>query len=583
MSKLRKSMMLFFFSLLTVWNLFVSVSAEEIAILDFAYEGEVLDTYHIAMEQKPSKEELIEALPKQLMVYFSEHAEAAALDVSWTDVTGDYDSSNAWYYQFSPVWDMEQYPLDDALEPSTDVPYIAVFFYKGEGGLAETAATGYTNETAVYNFLKDNFNFNTATICGILANIQKESAFDPATYNGNDTGGTVSYGICQWNNGVASGNRYGKLQDWCAQNGYNHTTLEGQLNFMKYELKTYPYYRLSTLENDIPNTAEGAYEASMLWSKYYEGCAQRYYEERANLAKNTYWSAYKHAGTDVISIDDENYPEAIRQGDYFNIKGIISSGSALNNVTVSVYDHSGNMRTGKSVSPGTTVYDLKQLDNYVSFGKLEQGSYSYRVTASNAGNTVILIEKEFKIVESIVLPFTDIVRSDWFYDAVYYNYVEGLMTGKEKTIFAPNESLKRAQFASILYRINGAPKVEYQEIFPDVTKDAWYAEAVTWAYKSGIIKGYNNGQFGPNDSVTREQIAIMMYNYAKAQGHDTTAKGDLDKFADKTAVSGYAEESVQWAVGSGIISGMDNGKTLNPLGETARAQCAAIIQKFTLL
>lgn len=131
-----------------------------------------------------------------------------------------------------------------------------------------------------------------------------------------------------------------------------------------------------------------------------------------------------------------------------------------------------------------------------------------------------------------------------------------------------------------MYRINGEPEVEYEAVFPDVKEDDWFADAVIWAYKNGIISGYNDGRFGSYDVVVREHMAIMMHNYAKAKGFDISVSADLNKFIDASNVSGYAKEAMQWTVGKGIISGKENGTRLDPLEPTARAECASIIKSF---
>ncbi len=125
--------------------------------------------------------------------------------------------------------------------------------------------------------------------------------------------------------------------------------------------------------------------------------------------------------------------------------------------------------------------------------------------------------------------------------------------------FGAVETLSRAQFAAVLYRMAGEPEVEEKQIFPDVpvnTETAWYAKAVAWANENKIILGYKNGNFGPADSITREQMVVMMYRYAESHGHDLSkAGGSLEAFPDAGKVSGWAKDAMEWAVGCGIITG----------------------------
>ena len=185
-----------------------------------------------------------------------------------------------------------------------------------------------------------------------------------------------------------------------------------------------------------------------------------------------------------------------------------------------------------------------------------------------------LKEKEAK------LPFTDI-PNEWYQDAIKYVFEKGLMTGKDTDTFAPDENLARAQFAVILHRMNGTPEMKYEAKFPDVKEDVWYTDAILWASEQKIVTGYTNtGCFGPADNINREQMATMMYRYAKSKGYDVSNKTDFSKYADAGKVSAYADEAMQWAVGNGIITGKNNGTVLDPQGNATRAECATIMMRF---
>ena len=177
-------------------------------------------------------------------------------------------------------------------------------------------------------------------------------------------------------------------------------------------------------------------------------------------------------------------------------------------------------------------------------------------------------------------PFTDVKESDWFYDDVIWARENEVMTGLTEDTFAPNDTLTRAQVASIIYRIMGSPVVDYKSNFHDVAKGTWYSDAVGWASKNRIIAGYEDGNFGAYDPVTREQFATMMFRFGQYLALDMSGKTEsLNGFSDAYKVSAYALEATQWAVGYGLIS----GKTVTelcPLGNTTRAECAAIVQRF---
>ncbi len=179
------------------------------------------------------------------------------------------------------------------------------------------------------------------------------------------------------------------------------------------------------------------------------------------------------------------------------------------------------------------------------------------------------------------LPYVDVTEDDWFYDGVYYNFVQKTMTGKDKEHFAPYENLARAQFAIIVHRLQGEPKVAYEPTFPDVADEIWYTDAILWAAKEEIVTGYTStGYFGPADNILREQMAVMMYRYANSLDYDTSKKADFSQFEDASLVDGYAEDAMKWAVGNGIIKGKDNETRVDPLGNASRAECAIIIQRF---
>lgn len=178
-------------------------------------------------------------------------------------------------------------------------------------------------------------------------------------------------------------------------------------------------------------------------------------------------------------------------------------------------------------------------------------------------------------------PFKDVKESDWYYEAVDFMRSNQLMRGKSSKVFAPVETVSRAQFATIVYRLEECPKVLFEEIFSDVGSGEWYASAVLWAHKAGIVSGYSDSdRFGPTDHITREQMAVVMYRYAKHKKISTNEKVQLDQFEDANEVSSYAKEAMEWAVGSGLMTGKENGSLLVPHGAALRCECAMIIMRF---
>ena len=176
------------------------------------------------------------------------------------------------------------------------------------------------------------------------------------------------------------------------------------------------------------------------------------------------------------------------------------------------------------------------------------------------------------------IPFTDVKKTDWFYEAVQYVYENGMMSGTGDTTFSPDTTTTRGMIVTILHRMEGKPSAAGEK-FVDVAAGQYYADAVAWASANGIVSGYGNNLFGPNDPITREQMAAILYRYVQHKGYDDAVKGDVSTFADGNQVSSYAVKAMNWAVGVGMISGVGNN-LLDPAGSATRAQVATILMRF---
>ena len=175
--------------------------------------------------------------------------------------------------------------------------------------------------------------------------------------------------------------------------------------------------------------------------------------------------------------------------------------------------------------------------------------------------------------------FTDVTNSQWFSGAVAFASSHELFQGITTSEFAPDAPMSRAMLATVLYRLEDASASGSSEAFQDVSSDSWFADSIAWANSNGIVQGYPDGTFGPDISITREQLATMLYRYAKLVGLNTASTGNLANYADQGKVSSYATEAMQWAVGNGLVQGMADG-TLNPGGNASRAQVAQIAQRL---
>lgn len=184
--------------------------------------------------------------------------------------------------------------------------------------------------------------------------------------------------------------------------------------------------------------------------------------------------------------------------------------------------------------------------------------------------------------DAVKNPFADVNAGDWFYQDVLFSYEKGLMSGMDAAAFAPYANTTRAQIAVIFYRMEGSPAVEGENSFTDVVRGsgtAWFYDAVTWAQKNGIMGGYGNSSFAPNDPITREQLAAIFYRYAQYKGYDTTQGGmAIREFDDYESISDYAMSAMAWAVNIGLVKGDSN--LLYPKGTATRAEIAAMLHRF---
>ena len=181
--------------------------------------------------------------------------------------------------------------------------------------------------------------------------------------------------------------------------------------------------------------------------------------------------------------------------------------------------------------------------------------------------------------EALRLPYTDVKETDWFYGSVDWAWRSGLMNGTAEGLFSPKASTSRGMIVTLLYRLAGSPEAPKSTPFGDVSQSAWYAGPVAWAAWNGIVNGYSGTVFAPNDSITREQFAAILYRYAQFRDLTVSGTGSLSGFSDGTAVSAWAGEAMSWANAQGFITGTGKG-ILDPKGQAARAQAAAILQRF---
>lgn len=204
------------------------------------------------------------------------------------------------------------------------------------------------------------------------------------------------------------------------------------------------------------------------------------------------------------------------------------------------------------------------------------GKFTFEMPKSD-----VEIEVSFALIEdeTVKANFADVAADAWYADAVQYVYENGMMSGTSETTFSPDLTTTRGMIVTILYRLENEPTVTGTTAFTDVAADQYYANAVAWAAQNGIVSGIDATTFAPNNAITREQMAAILYRYAQFKGYDVSAKADLSVYTDAAQVSTYATNAMAWANGAQLITGTSQA-TLTPAGNATRAQVATILMRF---
>ena len=225
-----------------------------------------------------------------------------------------------------------------------------------------------------------------------------------------------------------------------------------------------------------------------------------------------------------------------------------------------------------------TVIDLAEYSAY-RYGYTFDGWYADEALTQRVTSVTLDADKTVYAAWTRNRFFEDVTIADWFYDDVMFVCGRGVMQGVSDTRFGPHLTATRAMMATILWRMEGSPAPTAEARFTDVRSGQWYSEAVAWTAQSGVYTGYADGSFRPNDSITREQLAAILYRYA---GSPAASSSALNGFADQSAVSSYAVTAMQWAVGNGIITGVStNGRTtLSAKNNATRAQVSVMLHRF---
>ena len=323
------------------------------------------------------------------------------------------------------------------------------------------------------------------------------------------------------------------------------------------------------------------------------GHRRAFYMNYLSLAGGSKWNGRQQVGTFQLKVIGTSGVSHISNTDYLVSKQGSTGGfaSTAQDVTVIIsdqcvvkFDSDGGTdipsqivtlggtvtRPADPVRPGYTFagwYRDVECTSLWDFngGKVEQNMYLFAKWVAD-GSAVRKI-------------YRDVNPGDWFYDAVNYVTEKGLMNGVGNDLFAPQMDTSRAMIVTILWRLEHSPYVSESMTFQDVPGSQWYAEAIRWAAANGIVTGYNATAFGPNDKITREQMATILYRYSGYKGYDVSAQADLNAYVDAAMVGDWAKSGMAWANANGLISGMP-GNRLEPQGSAVRCQTATILMRF---
>lgn len=265
-------------------------------------------------------------------------------------------------------------------------------------------------------------------------------------------------------------------------------------------------------------------------------------------------------------------------------QGVTSRSSHEYYTIMATADNDGNITPSGSSSVrenSDKTYAITPNDGYIISDVLVDGESMGaldRFTFENV-RRAHTIEAVFDVQSDADEIFDDVSKEDWFYTAVMHMNSRKMMTGTGADNFSPYDNTTRAMVATIIHNMDQQPEGSDENRFNDVDAGLWYTNAILWASQNGLIVGTGGNRFEPNADITREQLIVMMYNYAEYKGFDLSASDDLSRFVDVNQISPYALNASNWAVGSGLVSGKGRG-VLDPRGKATRAEVATMLMNF---
>ena len=319
----------------------------------------------------------------------------------------------------------------------------------------------------------------------------------------------------------------------------------------------------------------------------FKAVADKGYEVRWRIGKGR----WNYTSKITVNARDMGWDNATLDIDFVSSSSTPSSKNYTLSIDITGGKHGTLSYKNSTVSDGKT-YSLEKNDTMTFKAEPDKGyvaAWKFGTeTYVGSSYTVKMGSKDATLYVSFVdkndyrwgnLPFHDVTNRDWYYDDVLYAYINGLMDGISMTSFGADQNTTRGQVVTILWRLTGEPRAARNNQFTDVSSNAYYNTAISWAAENGIVKGYDSKTFRPNANVTREQLAAILYRYAQYKGYDVSDKADLGKFTDSGKIGAWAADAMAWANANALVNGV-SATILNPQGEATRAQVAAILHRF---
>lgn len=321
----------------------------------------------------------------------------------------------------------------------------------------------------------------------------------------------------------------------------------------------------------------------------FKAVADKGYEVRWRIGKGR----WNYTSKITVNARDMGWDNATLDIDFVSSSSTPSSKNYTLSIDITGGKHGTLSYKNSTVSDGKT-YSLEKNDTMTFKAEPDKGyvaSWKFGTeTYVGSSYTVKMGSKDATLYVSFVdkndyrwgnLPFHDVTNRDWYYDDVLYAYINGLMDGISMTSFGADQNTTRGQVVTILWRLTGEPRAARNNQFTDVSSNAYYNTAISWAAENGIVKGYDSKTFRPNANVTREQLAAILYRYAEYMNLSTRGASNLTKFDDYYSIGTWARDSLAWANYHGLINGVDSYH-IDPKGNTTRAQLAAILHRFAV-